>query len=166
MLYCMFEPVLTRINSMKFKNLSFSVFKLFLTLPLVFLFVYGVQPLQKHQLTLKVTGIKEVKGELVIGIYNNQKDWLKKGKEFFKKRVKITSKEESIVFDNIPAGEYAISMYHDENSDGKVNRKLTGYPKEGTGFSNGAKITIKAPGFKKASFSVIGNKEEIIALKY
>lgn len=164
-LYCILEPVLTLNNRMKFKNLSVSVFKLFLSLSIILLFEYGVQPLQKHQLTLKVIGIKEIKGELVIGIYNNQKDWLKKGKEFFKKKVKVTSMEETIVFNDIPAGEYAISMYHDENMDGKVNRSLLGIPQEGYGFSNEAKAIIKAPGFKKASFTISGDTKETIKLK-
>jgi len=123
-------------------------------------------PPQEYQLTLKVTGIKEIKGELVIGLYNNQKAWLKKGKEFSKKTIKITAKKESIVFDNIPAGNYAISLFHDENMDGKVNRSLIRIPKEGYGFSNNTRVTIKAPGFKKSSFQISGDRDEIIKLKY
>ena len=125
----------------------------------------GLFLLQSFTLTLKITGIKDVKGELVIGIYNNHKDWLKKGSEFYKKKVKVTSNEETILFEDIPVGEYAISTYHDVNEDDKCNRSLIGYPTEGFGFSNKAKISIKAPGFKKASFTLNSDREEKIELK-
>jgi uncharacterized protein (DUF2141 family) len=125
----------------------------------------GLFVVQSFTLTLTITGIKDVKGELVIGIYDNQKGWLKKGHEFYKKKVKVTSNEEIIVFKEIPPGEYAISMYHDVNEDNKCNRNLIGYPTEGIGFSNKAKISIKAPGFKKASFILSSDREETIELK-
>ena len=147
---------------MKIQKLS----RLFLLVSLLLLFVGVTNPPIEYQLNLKVTGIKEIKGELVIGLFNNQKTWLKKGKEFSKKIIKITARKESIVFDNIPAGNYAISLFQDENMDGKVNRSLIGIPKEGYGFSNNARVTIKAPGFKKSSFLVNSDRDEIIKLKY
>lgn len=132
---------------------------------LLFLSLSGFIYAQSYTITLKVSGIKEVKGELVIGIFNNHKDWLKKGSEFYKKKVKVTSNEETILFEDIPAGEYAISTYHDVNEDSKCNRSIIGYPTEGFGFSNKAKISIKAPGFKKASFLLNSDREEKIELK-
>ena len=125
----------------------------------------GLFVIQSFTLTLKVTGINDIKGELVIGIFDNQKDWLKKGHEFYKKKVKVTSNEETIVFKDLPPGEYAVSLYHDVNEDDKCNRNLIGYPTEGIGFSNEAKISIKAPGFKKASFTLQSDLEETIKLK-
>ena len=34
-------------------------------------------------------------------------------------------------FDRLPAGEYGISVYHEMNSNGKLDRNFVGIPKEG-----------------------------------
>jgi len=48
--------------------------------------------------------------------------------------------------------EFAVKVLHDENGDGKVTKNWTGiYPKEGLGFSNGQRVSIKgAPKYKKS----------------
>lgn len=33
-------------------------------------------------------------------------------------------------FDQVPAGDYGIAVYHDENSNGKLDRNFVGIPKE------------------------------------
>ena len=136
---------------------------------LLFLIFFGFTSLvtaQDHQLTVIISGINKVKGELIIGLFDNKSAWLKKGKEFSEKTIEIKSKEETIIFDNLPDGEYGVSVYHDQNSDGKCNRSIIGYPVEGFGFSRDARVFVKAPGFKKASFSVTGNSTENITLRY
>lgn len=63
--------------------------------------------------------------------------------------------EFSVVFDNAPA-QFAIKVLHDEDEDGKVSKNWTGLiPKEGLGFSNGAKITFKAPSFSSARLDAV-----------
>ncbi|MCD6597988.1 MAG: DUF2141 domain-containing protein [Bacteroidales bacterium] len=146
--------------------MNIKLYRLLLLVSFILISSGAKPPPQKYQLTLKVTGIKEIKGGLVIGLYNNQKAWLKKGKEFSKKTIKITAKKESIVFDNIPAGNYAISLFHDENMDGKVNKSLIGIPKEGYGFSNNVKPRLKAPSFKHASFTLSNDTTIQIKLRY
>ncbi len=146
--------------------MNIKLYRLLLLVSFILISSGAKPPPQEYQLTLKVTGIKKIKGELVIGLYNNQKAWLKKGKEFSKKTIKITAKKESIVFDNIPAGNYAISLFHDENMDGKVNKSLIGIPKEGYGFSNNVKPRLKAPSFKHASFTLSNDTTIQIKLRY
>lgn len=47
----------------------------------------------------------------------------------------------------------------------KLNRTAVGFPKEGVGFSNDQKVTIKAPGFKKSSFEFQLGEKKRIAIK-
>jgi uncharacterized protein (DUF2141 family) len=61
----------------------------------------------------------------------------------------------------IPAGRYAIQAFHDENSNGDVDRGLFGMPKEGVGFSNDAKISFGPPKFADAVFAFDGNSKTI-----
>ncbi|PMN91622.1 DUF2141 domain-containing protein [Enterovibrio norvegicus] len=68
-------------------------------------------------------------------------------------RYPSTDTERVVVFENVPIL-FAIKVLHDEDEDGKVTKNWTGIiPKEGLGFSQGARITYKAPSFSSARLS-------------
>ncbi len=54
----------------------------------------------------------------------------------------------------VPPGVYAAQAYQDENDNGKVDRNFFGIPKEGIGFSNGAKMRFGPPSFADAAFTL------------
>ena len=56
-------------------------------------------------------------------------------------------------FDNVPFGDYAIVVFHDENRDGEFNQNWMGMPKEGYGFSDNPSA-LKKPVFEDAKFVV------------
>lgn len=58
----------------------------------------------------------------------------------------------SVTVPNVPAGEYAAQAFHDENSNGEVDRALFGIPKEGVGFSRNARIVFSPPKWRDAYF--------------
>jgi uncharacterized protein (DUF2141 family) len=51
-------------------------------------------------------------------------------------------------------GLYALVLYHDANSNGKIDRNLLGIPKEGFGFSNNPRILFSAPSLKSVQLQV------------
>jgi uncharacterized protein (DUF2141 family) len=59
-----------------------------------------------------------------------------------------------VSFDDIPFADYAVSMYHDENGDKKLNKNLFGAPKEGYGVSNNVRHSMRAPRFDEARFRI------------
>jgi uncharacterized protein (DUF2141 family) len=59
-------------------------------------------------------------------------------------------------FAGLAPGVYAVVLFHDENADGKFNRNWIGLPEEGYGFSNNARVYLRPPSFKAASFSFAG----------
>ncbi len=59
----------------------------------------------------------------------------------------------SISFADLPPGHYAIALFHDENSNTKLDTMLA-IPKEGFGFSRNPKIRFGAPPFKQVAFPV------------
>ena len=71
------------------------------------------------------------------------------------------------VFEGIPRGIYAVSVFHDENMNGKLDKNHLGAPKEGYGTSNntqqrmGCSVHLylppecmESPAFGEAKFSV------------
>ncbi|MEM9649556.1 MAG: DUF2141 domain-containing protein, partial [Bacteroidota bacterium] len=62
-------------------------------------------------------------------------------------------------------GDYAISVYHDENNNGKLDKYLGFYPKEVYGCSNQARGNYGPPKWKDAKFTINQNtNKQIIKL--
>ena len=57
------------------------------------------------------------------------------------------------IFADIKPGLYAVAAYHDANGDGKLNRNISGVPREGIGFSKDATSSFGSPSFEKAAFT-------------
>jgi uncharacterized protein (DUF2141 family) len=70
-------------------------------------------------------------------------------------------------FAGLAPGVYAIVLFHDENADGRFNRNWIGLPEEAYGFSNNARVYLRPPSFKAASFSFAGGTLDTqIKLRY
>lgn len=55
---------------------------------------------------------------------------------------------------DLPPGEYALSVFHDLDGDGKLKRSFIGIPKEPAGLSNNAVPRFGPPKYKDAKFTV------------
>lgn len=113
---------------------------------------------QNATLIVEISGIKNDKGIIEIGLYNKASDFPIVGNQFKYIRTDAISPTTRVVFKNIPIGVYGISIYNDVNSDGACNLNWIGYPVEGFCFSNNFKPFLSAPKFKDVKFVVKGNK--------
>jgi uncharacterized protein (DUF2141 family) len=105
-------------------------------------------------ITVTVAGIKEHEGEVNCSLYSKEKGFPMKKPIFAEQRVPVKSGSEKCVFTNVPAGVYAIAVYQDEDSDGKVDTNMIGIPLEPVGVSNNPKPAMRAPTFDEAKFEV------------
>jgi len=110
-------------------------------------------------LTVKVNSLRNSKGSVLFALYNNKESFRD---EKFRKSYRLTKGSISIdssmvIFDNLPAGKYVISILHDEDSNSKITKGIF-LPKEGIGFSNYQSIGLaNRPTFKNASFDLQSN---------
>lgn len=118
------------------------------------------------RLTLKVSEFKALKGELIIGIFNNEESFLKDDAAYKNYTITVDEISKTIIIDNLPKGEYALSIYHDENSDNKCNLSFIGIPKEAYGFSNNIKPKFSAPSYKDCKFSLTSDTVMNITLRH
>src|SRR5437764_9308992 len=58
------------------------------------------------------------------------------------------------VYRNLPAGRYAVSVFHDENGNGKLDTNVVGMPTEPYGFSRDARALMGPPSFADAAFDL------------
>ena len=81
--------------------------------------------------------------------------------------MKVRRSQARCDFADIPPGNYAIAVVHDENMNGKLDTGLMGVPKEGYGFSNDARALFGAPTFAAAAMKYDGrNLELTIKMRY
>src|SRR3712207_6420661 len=71
--------------------------------------------------------------------------------------VPVKSKSSQILFDNVPAGSYAIFVFHDRNGNNKMDKNFLGIPKEGYGASKNKLPFAAAPTFEDNRFNVTNN---------
>jgi uncharacterized protein (DUF2141 family) len=119
-----------------------------------------------NTLTVKITGIQIPHGTLEVGLYDTSKKFPKVGAQIKKIRKKVTAKSMSFKFTGLENGDYAIATYHDENSDGKCNKNLIGYPTEAYAFSNDFRPFLSSPSFKNCQFWVTENRTLNIKMVY
>lgn len=136
------------------------------TLLFCFLLLAGFTSNENPQLTIEVQNIEVVDGYIRIGIFNSNEKFLKKDSTFKKYKVAVENNTETIIIDDLPKGEYAFILYHDKNSDGKMNRKLIGIPKEPFGFSNNVRPKFSKPTFDECMFLLDDNLVLQIKLDY
>jgi uncharacterized protein (DUF2141 family) len=73
----------------------------------------------------------------------------------------IDKAESTCAFDPMAAGTYAVTCFHDENKNGKLDTGTFGIPTEGTVVSNHAKGFMGPPSFENAKFSFAGEATEM-----
>jgi len=122
---------------------------------------------QSGTITVEVIGINEIEGQISIGLHNDESSFPNKGKVFMGAKVKVTRNTLSYTFRDVPFGIYAVGLYHDSNSNGRLDKNFMGIPTEGYAFSNNRfGIFGKPPVFEKASFELKGNQTIQITMKY
>lgn len=137
-------------------------------------------PTQAGDLALTVKGVQSNSGQLMIGLYDSEANWeealensARVGLLNDKGRligVTMRAKEGSqgISFMQLPPGEYAAIVFHDENDNGLLDKGVFGVPVEGYGFSNNATGFFSAPSWGDARVTMTnsGNRQISILLAY
>ena len=98
---------------------------------LVFVMQSTAQLLFAQNLTIEVCDIEKVEGHLYVAIYNSEETFMKKPLTAFRIDVKDTSL--SIPCQGLPAGTYAISLFQDENGNGKLILPFSAFLQRSTG---------------------------------
>lgn len=89
---------------------------------------------EELQVQVEITTIQVGGGNLYIAIYNSS-DSMKKENPFRKAMIDDRSASKTLEF-SLPPGDYVVSVFQDENNNGKLDSNFIGIPKEPVGLSN------------------------------
>ena len=111
---------------------------------------------------VQIAGISGNEGQIVVSVYDNKKDWLKRPvMQEVVSGDEVAEDGTMTVELSMPTGEYAVHVYHDRDANGKMKANFIGIPREPTGVSNDAKGKMGPPKFKDAAFAVADDPVEL-----
>ena len=120
--------------------------------------------LLSHSITVKISNVHKGKGQILIGLFNSS-DGFREIDSVYKQGIisTVDSTELVYLFTDVPSGVYALSTFHDENKNSKLDKNFLGMPKEGYGFSNNLRPTFRPASFEESLFKL--NKDMNITIE-
>ncbi|MDR0536593.1 MAG: DUF2141 domain-containing protein [Tannerellaceae bacterium] len=115
--------------------------------------------LHAQTLTIRVENAIIGKGNVMVGIFNDKKTF--PDTYFRGQKISVSEKTTIIAFNDLPQGQYAVSVYQDSNGNGQLDKNILGIPKEKYGFSNNS----DRPDFEKCLFDFNNDKTITIKIK-
>ncbi|MDQ2823275.1 MAG: DUF2141 domain-containing protein [Pseudomonadota bacterium] len=108
---------------------------------------------QAADMTIDIAGLKNARGKVMVAVYDRADNFLKQPMRT--STVDAQAGTVHMLLTGLPAGDYAISLYHDENGNGKLDKNPLGMPIESYGFSNDAAGNYGPPSFQQAQVHLL-----------
>jgi uncharacterized protein (DUF2141 family) len=115
-------------------------------------------------LTVRVTGARNTKGKIWVTLFRDAQGFPDDpSKAIRQQSVEIdpSGMSAQVTFRDVPQGTFAVSVLHDENGNGKMDKNFVGMPKEGYGASNNPRKKSRPPSFDEAKFSFNASEQPI-----
>jgi uncharacterized protein (DUF2141 family) len=130
-------------------------FKGLVLLGLFYPYQMHAQDSKTASVVVKVTGIKSREGLIQAALFSSKTSF--PDQKPFKAYTHTLKKEVGQVevnFKEVPFGEYAVAVYHDQNGNNKLDTNFMGIPKEPYGFSNNHHPKLSAPDYEAAKVEI------------
>lgn len=122
---------------------------------------FAAEP-ETNLLTVRITDIPGVKGDLLVGLYDTAESFTDSPMEISPRIELETAEDQVFIFNNLKPGKYAVAVVHDLNKNGKLDRNFLGMPKEPLAFSVVKKIPKGKPKFEACSFEIGEDPVELV----
>lgn len=110
-------------------------------------------------IVVNISDFESNEGKVYVALYDSADTFLTK---HVKGEVgEVSDLNSTVTFEGVENGTYAISVFHDENGNGKLDTQMFGIPSEPVGTSNNATGFFGPPKFEDAKFEVTGEKIEL-----
>ena len=127
------------------------IYIVFTVLMLILLFVAKSNA---ADLTVKIFGLRNDKGDVHIALYDNPKVFPSSDYMLREVRKGIINRKTEYQFTNLTPGYYALAAYHDENDNDSFDTNFLGLPTEGYAFSSDAQAIFGPPSFLDAQITL------------
>ena len=114
-----------------------------------------VRAAETRSLTIQAVGARNAKGMIRAAVFHDPKGFPNNASEAVQTQAAAIDPQTltaKIVFTDLPKGVYAVSLFHDENMNQKLDKNFMGIPREGYGASNNPKKKMGPPNFEETKF--------------
>lgn len=126
-----------------------------LVLGIFFLSIFNMETQKGGEIELIVKNPKSNQGVIQILVFNKDEGFPEDPKKALKAlSVPVSNSLAKTTIEDLPPGNYAISVFHDENSDGKFRKNGFGIPLDSYGFSNNPTLYFGPPSFSKCAVTI------------
>jgi uncharacterized protein (DUF2141 family) len=120
------------------------------------------QPSPANLIHVEIGGLRNDKGQVVCDLHSSADGFPKNGDKAVAHAKSPISRGQAVCdFPDVKESAYAVAVFHDENSNGKLDTNFMGIPREGVGASNNAKGHFGPPKFAAAAFRFSGGRLEL-----
>jgi len=125
------------------------------------------EPAAPGEVSATVTGLRSARGQVLACLTQNASRFPNCDRDPAAHRLVVPAAPHiELRFGAIQPGTYAIALVHDENGNGKLDKRLI-IPAEGFGFSRNAPVRFGPPSFASAAFAVADHEEhQAIRMRY
>src|SRR5215470_15518222 len=86
------------------------------------------------RIQVEITGLRNDQGQVLCSLYSSSEGFPKKAeKAVARGSSDISERRANCQFTGLAPGTYAVSVFHDENSNGRLDTNFMGIPREGVG---------------------------------
>lgn len=121
----------------------------------------AVQP--STDVSASINGLRSTRGQILACLTMRPDAFPNCQNDPAAKRLVVPATAPTLDFGKVAEGRYAIALIHDENANGKLDKRLM-IPREGFGFSHDAPVVMGPPRFDSAAFAV-GRAGEHLSIK-
>jgi len=118
------------------------------------------------RLEVTATGFKSEEGTARIALFLDARSWPDEEEFVFATEVVAISDGQAVIeFEDVPAGPFAVSVFHDKDEDGKLDSDILGIPSEDYGFSADARDMFGPPSFEEARLDLAPGESKQITIQ-
>ena len=102
----------------------------------------------QHRLEVVVSGVESSEGKVLVAVYKEADSFPKFERVFRNGAAPAETGNTKVVIEDLPPGEYALAVFHDENGNDALDKNMLGFPKEAYGFSMARTRAFGPPSFE------------------
>jgi uncharacterized protein (DUF2141 family) len=126
----------------------------------------GVVAARPGRVIVDVPNVESTKGRLLAVLYRSADGFPDSPKRGFARSVQpARAGAQRLVFDKVPPGNFAVSLFHDEDADYVLDTGLFGAPTEGYGFSRNAHDPFSAPEYEECRLVLAAGQQLQIRIR-
>ncbi len=108
----------------------------------------------QNTISVHVNNVDSSKGHIKVALYDSDENFLSFDQVLKSGSAPAQKGTVALQLINLPVGEYALAVFHDENGNGELDTNWLGIPKEKVAFSRAKMKTFGPPKYKECAFMV------------